>query len=44
MHYIVVTETIAVTKPNNNAYEKKLAFKNNASFNSCITKINNYTH
>ena len=41
--YIVVTRTIAVTRPNNNknAYDKKLAFKNNAPFNSCITKINN---
>ena len=41
--YIVVTGTIAVTRPNNNknAYDKKLAFKNNAPFNSCITKINN---
>ena len=39
--YIVVKETIIVTEVNNNAYDKKLAFKNNAPFNSCITKINN---
>ena len=26
---------------NNNSYDKKLAFKNNASFISCISKINN---
>ena len=30
-----------VTNPNNNAYDKKLALKNNAPFFSCITKINN---
>ena len=28
-------------RPNNNAFDKKLAFKNNVAFNSCITKINN---
>ena len=39
--YIVVKETIIVTEVNNIAYDKKLAFKNNAPFNSCITKINN---
>ena len=39
--YIVVEGTVAVADPNNNAYDKKLAFKNNAPFNSCITKINN---
>ena len=39
--YIVVKGTISVTRSNNNAYDKKLAFKNNAPFNSCITKINN---
>ena len=39
--YIVVNGTITITGPNNNAYEKKLAFKCNASFISCITKINN---
>ena len=39
--YIVVKETITVTNPSNNAYDKKLAFKNNAPFVSCISKINN---
>ena len=39
--YIVVTGTINVTDPNNNAYDKKLAFKKNAPFISCITKISN---
>ena len=32
--YIVVKGTIVVTRPNNNAYDKRLAFKNNAPFNS----------
>ena len=31
---------ITVTNPDNNAYNKKLAFKNNAPFVSCILKIN----
>ena len=39
--YIVAKETIHVTDPNNNEYDKQLAFKNNAPFISCITKINN---
>ena len=39
--YIVVKETITVTNPDNNAYDKKLAFKNNAPFVSCILKISN---
>ena len=39
--YIVVKETFTVTDPNNDAYDKKLAFKNNAPFVSCISKINN---
>ena len=39
--YIVVTGKIIVENPNNNAYDKKLAFKNNALFISCISKINN---
>ena len=30
-----------VTDPKNNAYDKKLAFKNNVLFISCISKINN---
>ena len=39
--YIAVKGTIAVRRPNFNAYDKKPAFKNNAPVNSCITKINN---
>ena len=39
--YIVVKGTIIVTKPNSDLYEKKLAFKNNAPFTSCISKTNN---
>ena len=39
--YIVVKETITVERQNNNAYDKKLSFKNNAPFISCITKMNN---
>ena len=38
--YIIV-ETITITNPDNDAYEKELAFKNNAPFVSCISKINN---
>ena len=43
--YILVKRIITVTKgrnneDNNNAYDKKLAFKNNAPFISCISKIN----
>ena len=34
-------ETIDFTNSDNNAYEKKLAFKNNAPFVSCISKVNN---
>ena len=36
----VVKGTITVRNPNN-VYDKKLAFKNNAPFVSCISKINN---
>ena len=36
---IVVKRTISVIRPNNNAYDKKLAFKNNAPFISCIKKL-----
>ena len=39
--YVVVKGTITVTNPDNNAYDKKNAFKSNASFISCILKINN---
>ena len=38
--YIIVTGKITVTNPNNDAYDKKLALKNNAPFHSCILKIN----
>ena len=36
--YIVVTGKITVTNPDNNADDKKLAFKNNAPFISCVSK------
>ena len=39
--YIVVKEMITLTNPNNNVYDKKLAFKNNAPSFSCISQINN---
>ena len=39
--YIIVKGTFTVTNPNQNAYDKKLAFKNNARFVSCISRINN---
>ena len=39
--YIVVNGTIAVADPNDDAYDKKLAFINNGPFISCISKINN---
>ena len=38
--YIVVKGKITVTNPNNNVYDKKLAFNNNAPPFSCISKIN----
>ena len=34
--YIIIKGTITVENPNNNAYDKKLAFKNNAPFITCI--------
>ena len=39
--YILVKGRITVTDPNDANYDKKLAFKNNAPFTSCISKINN---
>ena len=39
--YIVVKEIITVTNPDNNAYDKKLVFKNHEPFVSCISKIDN---
>ena len=42
INVVVLKETINVIDPNNDGYEKKLAFKNNAPFVvSCIAKINN---
>ena len=38
---IVVKGDITALRGNNDAYDKKLAFKNNESFISCILKINN---
>ena len=37
----VAKGTINVSNPNNDLYDQKLSFKNNAPFISCITKINN---
>ena len=39
--YIIITGKIIVTNPDNDAYDKKLAFKNNGLYVSCISKINN---
>ena len=39
--YIVVQGTITVIDPNNDAFDKKLTFKNNEPFVSCISKVNN---
>ena len=39
--YIVAKGMITVTRSNNDAYGKKLSFKNNAPFISCTSKINN---
>ena len=41
--YVIVKRKIIVTNPDNDAYDTKLTFKNNAPFTSCISKINN-TH
>ena len=40
MHILLLKEKIIVKNPDNDAYDKKLAFKNNAPFTSCILKIN----
>ena len=37
--YIVVKGTITITNPDNAAYDKKLAFKNNTPFISCIIHL-----
>ena len=34
--YIAVKATITIANPNNDAYDTKLAFKNNGPFISCI--------
>ena len=39
--YVVVKGTINVTDPNNNAYDKKLAFIKNTPFSNLILKTNN---
>ena len=39
--YTVVKGNITVTNPDNDAYDKKLAFKNNTTFTNSISKINN---
>ena len=39
--YLVAKGTITVTDPNDENYETKLAFKNNAPFICWITKIDN---
>ena len=39
--YIIAEGKIIVTNPDNYAYDKKFAFKNNAPFTSCISKISN---
>ena len=39
--YVILEGTITVTDPNDANFKKKLTFKNNAPFISCITKINN---
>ena len=38
--YIVVKGNIIVTNPDNEAYDKKLAFKNNVPFTSCLSETN----
>ena len=39
--YIIFIGKIIITAPDNNADDKKIAFKNNAPFIGCVTKINN---
>ena len=39
--YITVEGTITFADPNDANYKKRLAFKNNAPFIFCISKINN---
>ena len=37
--YIVVKRTITIKDSNDASYDKKLVFKNNAPFTSCIQKL-----
>ena len=37
--YIVAKGKIIVANPDNDEYDKKLAFKNNAPFTSCVSKL-----
>ena len=39
--YIAVKGTVTVTAPNNAKRNKSTAFKNNALFINCISKVNN---
>ena len=39
--YVDVQGDVTVERANNDAYDKKLAFINNAPFISCISKFNN---
>ena len=39
--YIVVKGKIIITNPDNDAYDKTLAFNNNAPFISCTLKVTN---
>ena len=41
MRILLLKEKINFTRGNNDAYDKKIAFKNNTSFASWILKINN---
>ena len=41
MHILLSQKKNTVTALDHNAYDKKLAFKNNATFIYCISKINN---
>ena len=37
--YIILKGIFTVTNPNNNVYDKKIAFMSNSPFASCISKI-----
>ena len=39
--YTVIKGTTTATDPDIDVYDKKLTFKNNAPFISCVSKINN---